>query len=450
MWRKSRKYYQQNCACPLFSLVIKQIYGILYIALPKLSGYFMYIERYAEERLLKFAKNFKITLVLGARQVGKTTILKRLFNYARYFVFDPSQDLYNAKNEPDLFLETFDPPLILDEIQYVPELLSSLKRRVDIIDQKGLYFLTGSQNFSALKNVSESMAGRVGILELGPLTFFERFGIRSDQTWIAQYLRAPHDFYKNPPHLVDTHLLNCIWRGGYPATLDFEEGDFKDFYQSYVQTYTERDIRTIMNIKDIHVFSSFLRMQAALTAQESNHSQLANAIGISIKTANEWSNLQSYGYQTFTIPPYSGNLLKRVSKSPKSYMVDTGLACYLMRITSLEGLIGHPAFGALFETFCVSFIRSHLALDNVQLYHWRTQGGAEVDLIIEKDGMFFPIEFKSTTNPSGQDARGILQFYKNYPHLKIQKGLVIHAGSNVIPLGEHAVGIPWNCFFKSL
>jgi uncharacterized protein len=413
-----------------------------------LQGIAVYIDRYAQTKLLKFAKNFKIILVLGARQVGKTTLLKHLFAHARYFVFDPAQDLYNARIDPDLFLKTFDPPMILDEIQYTPELLASLKRHVDTLEQKGLYFLTGSQNFAALKNISESMSGRVGILELGPMTPFERCGTSLNQTWITQYLKSPETFYQQPFSLLNERMLDSIWKGGYPGTLDFEIEDLKDFYKSYVQTYTERDIRLLCNIKDVQTFSSFLAAQAALTAQESNHSQIANTVGITVKTAHEWGNLQSYGYQTFTVPPYSGNLLKRVSKSPKAYLTDTGLACYLTRITSPDALLGHPAFGALFETFCVSMIRSILAFDNVQLHHWRTNAGAEVDLIIEKDGMFFPIEFKAKTNPTRGDARGILQFMKDYPELKVQKGLVIHGGTEIVPLGSHAMAIPWNCVFN--
>jgi predicted AAA+ superfamily ATPase len=406
----------------------------------------MYIQRYAQSKLTRFTKNYKIIQVLGARQVGKTTLLRQQHPEARYFVFDPAQDLYNAKQDPDMFLQTFTPPLILDEIQYTPELLASLKRHVDTIEKKGSYLLTGSQNFAALQSISESMAGRVGILELGPITPFERCGIALEKTWITSYLNAPDTFHKTPFGLLKEHMMSSIWKGGYPGTLNFEIEDFKDFYKSYVQTYTERDIRMLSNIKDVHTFSSFLAAQAALTAQESNHTQIANTVGITAKTAHEWANLQSYGYQTFTVPPYSGNLLKRVSKSPKSYLTDTGLACYLLRITSPDALLGHSAFGALFETFCVSTIRSIVAFDNVQLHHWRTNAGAEVDLIIEKDGKFFPIEFKAKTNPTRKDARGILQFKKDYTHLNIQKGLVIHGGTEIIPLGEHAIGIPWNFF----
>jgi uncharacterized protein len=233
-----------------------------------LQGIAVYIDRYAQTKLLKFAKNFKIILVLGARQVGKTTLLKHLFAHARYFVFDPAQDLYNARIDPDLFLKTFDPPMILDEIQYTPELLASLKRHVDTLEQKGLYFLTGSQNFAALKNISESMSGRVGILELGPMTPFERCGTSLNQTWITQYLKSPETFYQQPFSLLNERMLDSIWKGGYPGTLDFEIEDLKDFYKSYVQTYTERDIRLLCNIKDVQTFSSFLAAQAALTAQE--------------------------------------------------------------------------------------------------------------------------------------------------------------------------------------
>jgi predicted AAA+ superfamily ATPase len=407
----------------------------------------VYLSRFAEKTLLRLSKQFKVILILGARQVGKTRLLQHLFSDAKYFVFDASQDLYNTRQDPDLFLQTYPAPLILDEIQYAPEILSSLKRHVDIREEKGLYFLTGSQNFAALSQISESMAGRVMILELMPMTPFEKHQIPLEQTWVNKYLDDPSNFYKKPYETINERLVDAIWKGGYPGVLDLEEEDFHHYFRSYVQTYTERDIRVLSNIKDTQVFSNFLAASAALTAQEVNHSQLANSVGISAKTAFDWMRLQSYSYQHFSIKPYSGNLLKRVSKSPKSYITDSGLASYLLRISSPDSLLGSMSLGPLFETFCVSMIRTISSLQNVELHHWRSSSGAEVDLIIEKNGMFFPIEFKAKTNPSGMDARGITQFKKAYPHLNVQKGLVVHGGKEILPLSPDVVGIPWGCFF---
>jgi predicted AAA+ superfamily ATPase len=406
----------------------------------------MYLTRHLENKVIHLGEKFKVVLVLGARQVGKTTLLRHLFKNIKYFVFDPVQDLYQARQDPDMFLQSSPTPVILDEVQYVPEILASLKRLVDESSQKGQYYLTGSQNFAALRQISESLAGRVVIVELNPLTIYERSGMSDTQSWLKTYLKSPADLMSSHFTVLDNSLLESLWQGGFPATLELTPPDYYDFFHSYLQTYVERDIRNLTNIRDLTQFSRFVSLQSALTGQEINNAHLGREIGISPSTAQDWLSLLINSYQLVTVPAFSGNLVKRISRKSKTYFTDTGFACHLMRINSYEGLLGHPAFGALFETFCVNQILRLLKAcgQAFNIYHWRTGHGSEVDLILEMDGIYYPIEFKAKTNPSKRDARGITQFRQDYAHLTIAPGLIIHGGNTFYKLETDLYAIPWN------
>ena len=409
----------------------------------------MYLHRHMEERIAHLGSRFKSVLVLGARQVGKTTLLRHLLQKAQYFVFDPVQDLYDARQDPDMFLKSYNPPLILDEVQYVPEVLSAIKRFVDESNQVGQYYLTGSQNFAALRQISESLAGRVAIVELDPLTIYEEQQLSSHQSWLKCYLQNPELLLSSDLKLLDKDLLTSIWQGGFPGTLGFSEPDFYDFFRSYLQTYVERDVRTLTNVRDLNQFSRFISLQSALTAQEMNSAYLGREVGIAPQTAQEWIHILENSYQWITIPPFSGNLIKRSANKPKGYFSDTGFACHLVRINSREGLLGHPFFGHIFETFCVNQILRTLKTYGkaFNAYHWRSSGGAEVDLILELDGVLYPIEFKAKTNPNRRDARGLAQFMKDYAHLKIAHGIVVHGGDKAYKLHENIIAVPWRGYF---
>jgi predicted AAA+ superfamily ATPase len=410
----------------------------------------MYLARHLEGKIAHLGEKFKVVLVLGGRQVGKTTLLRHLFPAARYFVFDPVQDLYDARQDPDMFLKSYPLPLVLDEVQYVPEVLAALKRFVDQSPQKGQYFLTGSQNFTALRQVSESLAGRVAIVELEPLTIYEKSQIFNSKSWLKTYLESPSDLLSSSFQVLDMDLLTTLWQGGFPGTLDLTPPDFYDFFQSYMQTYVERDVRTLTNVRNLTQFSRFVSLQGALTGQEMNAAHLGREIGISPPTAQDWMGILVNSYQLMTIPAFSGNLLKRVSKKPKVYFKDTGFSCYLMRINSRDALLGHPGFGSLFETFCVNQIlrvlKSYGKAFNA--YHWRTGHGAEVDLVLEMDGVFYPIEFKAKTNPVRRDVRGLTQFREDHPLLKIAPGIIIHGGDTFYKLKDDIFAIPWHAVQK--
>src|SRR3989344_6839569 len=248
----------------------------------------MYFHRHLETRLQEVSKLFKRVLITGARQVGKSTLLANVFPQLKSITFDPIQDLYHIKEDPDRFLDNFPAPLILDEVQYRPELLPALKRKVDQTSQKGQYFLTGSQNLSIIKTVSESLAGRVGILHLDPFSDYE---LANDPKllshhWLDAYLNNPESLLKKFNGILKHNytLYEQIWRGNMPGLLNTKNDFVPDYFNSYVQTYIERDIRTLGNIQDLSLFNRFISILAALSSQEINHSHLGREIGIAPKT----------------------------------------------------------------------------------------------------------------------------------------------------------------------
>lgn len=407
-----------------------------------------YLKRHLEQRLVRFSRNFKVVSVAGARQVGKSTLLEHVFPDLRKVVFDPVQDLYGARSDPDLFLETFGSPLILDEVQYAPELLAALKRRVDRDDAKGQYFLTGSQNLAVLRNVSESLAGRVGILRLDGLTPSEKSGEPDVESWLAAYLQDPERFADICQDIkllkIDNSLCEYLWRGELPAMVDLDNQDISAYLSSYVQTYIERDIRMMSDISDIGQFGRFLRLCGALSGQEIMQSQLGRELGLSPKTARNWLNLLAWSYQWLELPAYSGNAIKKLSAKPKGHLQDSGLACYLNGISSPEGLLAHPGFGNIFESWGAGLIHrqiQRLSLAPV-LYHWRTQNGAEVDVVLDYNGKLFPIEFKAGSRLSKHDTRGLQSFRSTYSNAAV--GVIVYGGNVSYKISDDAVAVPWN------
>jgi predicted AAA+ superfamily ATPase len=407
-----------------------------------------YLKRHLEERLRRVAASFKIVLLTGARQVGKSTLLQHAFPDIKAVVFDPVQDLYGARRDPDQFLDTFGTPLILDEVQYVPELFPALKRRVDRCEDRGQYLLTGSQNPAVLRNVSESLAGRVGILRLDGLTPAERTGQADEPCWLEAYLNDPEAFVstvgRRPLVKTDTSLPRYLWRGQLPGLIDFDDQDIPSYWSSYVQAYVERDIRLMASPADLGQFGRFLRLCGALTGQELNQAQMGRELGVNPKTARAWLDLLAWSYQWLDLPAYSGNAIKKLSGKQKGHLSDSGLACYLNAIPTPESLLSSPLFGNLFESWGVAWIarqtqRLRLA---PALHHWRTHNGAEVDVVLEFNGRLFPVEFKASSHLSGYDARGIQAFRQTYE--RSAPGVVVYGGREPFRVAEQVVAVPWN------
>ncbi len=409
----------------------------------------MYITRILTERLKTLAWTFPVVVVAGARQVGKSTLLGHVFGeQAGRVVFDPAQDIGNARQDPDLFLDNHPTPLILDEIQFAPELVAAIKRRVDQNRTPGQYLLTGSQQWSVLRNLAESLAGRAVFLDLEGFSLGEVAQQGPASAWLPVWLQDPSGFLAGQHTRLQLpyNPFELIWRGSLPEATRLPLEVLPDFWAAYFRTYVERDVRLLAEVADWHLFGRFVRLAAALTGQEINHSQFGRELGVTPQTARRWLDLLQATFQWFEVPAYSANAVKRVSGKGKGYIADSGLACWAQAISSPASLGGHPLWGHLFETYMAGELRKQMSLlaPAPRLYHWRSAGGAEVDFILERDNHYFPIEVKAKSRVSRRDASGILAFRKAYPHLKVAPGLVIAPCERLERISEDAVALPWD------
>jgi uncharacterized protein len=403
--------------------------------------------RFLQKRLELLFKHFPMVALTGARQVGKSTLLQSLLGTGQpTVVFDPLQDIQSAKSDPDLFLQNTTTPAFLDEVQFAPELLPALKRFADRQPaKKGLFWLSGSQNLSVVKNLADSMAGRVAIVDLYALSHREMMELPEAgilESWIQENASTyPHDIVKPP------QTNRMLWRGGMPGILEFPDSLLADYFQSYLRTYIERDIRALSGLQDLGRFSRFIRLLAALSAQEVNATQIGRDLDIDRTTALRWLDLAESTYQWKSIPAFSRNPIKRISGKQKGYFTDTGFLCALQGIFSPEVLSGHPLQGSVFETFVIMEIlkKTECWLQRPILYHFRSYHGAEVDLILEYNGILYPLEIKLSTNPGKQDAMGFRSFRETFPQERIGPGLVVCCTPKAFPIHENVWAVPWWC-----
>jgi hypothetical protein len=410
-----------------------------------------YRHRLIERKLQTYVDSFACVLLSGARQVGKSTTLATLFGEAyRTFVFDPVQDLYGVREDPDLFLRNNRPPLILDEIQYVPELAGALKRAIDRDRRPGMYLITGSQQWHVMRDLGESLAGRIAIIQLPAFCFQEAAGLR-DVCWLNRWLEAARNGVDAGfgalcgSRSAGHSATEAIWRGGFPEVQELVAEAVPGWMQGYLSTYLLRDVRRMLEVRDETQFAHFTALCAALTAQECNFSQLGRDIGLASPTARRWIGVLRSTYQWLEVPAFAPNHIKRLSSRPKGYVTDTGLASFLMRLSSPAAVQGHPAFGALFETLVVTEMWKQLHAMPLMpaLYHYRQHSGAEVDLVLELDGLLFPVEIKAASHVSPKDTRGIETFRERIGPA-VQPGLVVYAGAEVLRLGEACVAVPFD------
>ena len=398
----------------------------------------MYIKRTSEDVIKKLSKQFKVILVTGARQVGKSTLLKHCDENRNYVSLDDLSERELAINEPKLFLETHKAPLIIDEIQYAPNLLSYIKLIVDKSDKKGQYWLTGSQQFHLMKNVSESLAGRVGILDLMGLSLAELSQTPNNEPFFPdlEYIEERRENHKN---YSTSDIFKIIYNGSFPALNNQDE--FQDriaFYSAYIRTYIERDIRDLSSISNEMKFLNFIRVVAARTGQVLKYSELANAVDISEPTAKTWLSVLVSSNIVYLLEPYYRNITKRMTKMPKIYFLDTGLCSYLTGWSSPEVIEKGAMNGAFFETFVVSeILKSYRHNGERPLIYWyRDTQQKEIDLLIERDGKLHPIEIKLTSNPN----KSMLKHF-NVLDNQGYGGLICMRESD-IPLTEDVSAIP--------
>ncbi len=405
-----------------------------------------YKHRLVENKITELFQYYPVVAVLGARQVGKSTLVEHLFkDTLSTVVFDPVVDIGNARQDPDFFLQNTTTPVFFDEIQYAPELLASIKRRVDIADENSLFILSGSQNLSVLREISESLAGRVALVHLWPMCSKE---IIEDSTpgFLERWL-TPNEFTLSDwTNSRSEPVYPKIWRGGYPKIMELPDHLVSGYWQSYMQTYIERDVRTVANIGSLQSFGKFIGLLAALTAQEINYNQLGRELGVDRKTALAWTEVAEATYQWISIPAFSRNPVKKIAGKRKGFFTDTGFACFLQKISVPEVIGSHPMQGRLFETFvCMEIIKTLQKLPlQPNIYHFRSYSGSEVDLILEINGTLFPIEIKTKSHPGKKDIRGFAAFRDCFPDEKIHDGLLICSVEKPQKLSDNVVAIPWS------
>lgn len=407
-----------------------------------------YKKRAVASKLVTLTEHFPVVVVSGARQVGKSTLIQQHFPQWESVVFDPVIDMGNAREDPELFLRNHPAPLVLDEIQYCPELVPTLKRIVDTQKRPGMYILTGSQQWSVLKSVAESLAGRAVFIDLEGFSLAEIGESLPSSNWLERYLDSPEQFLTSKPRRLPLQrtLNELLWRGCLPEADALPEQVLPDFYGAYLRTYIERDVRLMLDAGDWQQFGRFVQLVAALTAQEINYSQLGREIGVTPQTAKRWLSVMKATFQWREIPAWHGNMLKRISLKPKGYIADTGLACHMQRISSAKTLSGHPLAGALFESALIAEIHKLIAPLSIRphLYHWRLHSGSEVDLILERDGRLYPVEIKLSSRPKPKDARGLQAFREQHAGKQVAPGLVITPVEAVEQLTDCDYAVPWD------
>ncbi|MBQ6255240.1 MAG: ATP-binding protein [Clostridia bacterium] len=415
----------------------------------------MYIRRAMEDVILRADKTFKATLITGARQTGKFTVLEALFPDRRSVTFDDAYLEEQAKRNPDMFLQINHPPVTLDEVQYVPELFRYIKMVCDASRERGLFTLSGSQPLLLMKHAAESLSGRVCVLEMLGLSLREIQGDPFSEPFlpIMDYILARQKTVKKPENIWE-----IIHRGSYPELYHTPEMDWQSFYSSYVKTYLERDVRSLTAVQDLDSFRRFMVAVAARTGQMLNYSNIADEISRDVGTVKNWMSILEASGIVYLLEPYTPAVLKRAIKTPKVYFRDTGLASYLTRWLTTETLAFGAMSGAMFETYAVSEILKSYANRNIDYRYCvsyyrgkdkqkKKENGqtveieSEIDLIIEENGVLYPVEIKTNTAESAS-AAGSFTVLDKVPEKKRGTGAVVNLCPQPGRLRENVLEIP--------
>ena len=382
------------------------------------------IDRIAKNRLIRLASSFKAVSVTGPRQSGKTTLVKDTFPDKSYISLENPDIRQFAHNDPRGLLETYKTGAILDEVQKAPELFSYLQEILDNTKEKGLFILTGSNNFQLQESITQSLAGRIASMTLLPFSIDEL----------------------ESGNLLDDDDNLLMLNGFYPPIYD-QKIPYKDWYPNYISTYIEKDVRQIKNITNLSIFERFLSILAGRCAQELNMSSISNDVGVDVKTIQSWISILESSYIIYLLKPHYKNFNKTIVKRPKLYFYDTGLVCSLLGVRSNDYIDNYPLKGALFENMVVSeFIKykTHRGLP-AGIYYWRDKTGHKVDLIIDISGKLIPVEIKSAKTINND-------FFKNIKYwTKLsgeQKSFLLYSGSLKQKRSDGIESINWRNFFK--
>lgn len=414
------------------------------------------IKRHIENVVERRAKNSKAILLTGPRQVGKSTLYKYLFKDVNQVTFDDDLLLAQAEEDINLFLLNNPSPLMIDEVQKCPAIFNKLKIVLDDTDNKGNFFLTGSQKLQLMEGVSESLAGRISIVELEGLSLREIYNAPFTKHFIPteQYIKERESTLTN----YRKNLWETIHRGSYPELYSNPEREWVDFYQSYVKTYLERDVNKLVKAKNHLAFVKFLTCVAARTGQVINYSNIASEVGLSEVTIKEWMSILEKSGIIYILKPYTSSTLNRAIKTPKLYFRDTGLCCYLTRWLTPETLKNGAMAGAMFETFVVneilkSYSNEGLEYDfNVFYYNGKDKKrkkengeeveiDGEIDLILQEDGFLYPIEIKMSASPK-VDMASEFDILDGVPDKKRGLGVIICLYDKKLYLRENLVALP--------
>lgn len=377
-------------------------------------------DRLLQKKLISLSKQYPVVTITGPRQSGKTTLVKATFPRKRYVSLETPDDREYAEADPRGFLKQLAGGAIIDEIQRVPNLLSYIQTLVDEKQKEGLFILTGSQQLLLLDHVTQSLAGRTALLRLYPL--------------------SAEELDKN--NIARGNLLSQLITGGYPRVYDRKLNP-SEWYENYIATYVERDVRSIKNVGDLSTFTRFLRMCAARSGQLLSLSGLGTDCGINHNTAKSWLSVLEASYIIFLLQPHFANFNKRLVKSPKLYFLDAGVLCYLLNIKDPEVIHTCPYRGQIFETFVMSELVKFYANRGIKapVYFWRDKTGHEIDCLIEENNRLIPIEIKSGETITG-DYFKPLDFWQSLSH-STEKGFVVYAGDHA-QRRENATVVPWN------
>ena len=416
----------------------------------------MFYQRSIANTLRSINDTFPVMVLTGPRQVGKTTLLQAMAEKDRkYVALDNPTDRALAKSEPELFLQRFSPPVIIDEVQYAPELLDYIKIHADTYKRNGDFWLTGSQTFHLMKNVTESLAGRAGVVRMLGLSNSE-----IDATGFGPFEVDPQMLIgrlENAKRLTLPEVYERIFKGSFPRLYENPDVARKLYYESYLETYISRDVKDLTQVANELSFLSFINIVAARTATNVNYETLASETGISAPTAKQWLSILVSGGLVALIPPYSNNALKRTIKAPRMYFLDTGLCAYLTRMNSPEFMEASAMDGVFFETWVVSEIyKSYINNgERPPLYFYRDQNKKEIDLIIHQNNSVNPIEIKKSAAPKDAvrhfsvlapitESSSEEDIFSGAAHLKtsIGTGAVVCLASDVLPIDKKNWRIP--------
>ena len=407
----------------------------------------MYYPRHIEPVVQRIAKRKPVIVLTGARQVGKSTMLKKVYSTINYITLNSPLVRQSAEENPSLFFEVNKPPIIVDEIQKGAKLFDYIKDIVDKDKLKGQFYLTGSQSLKLMRNVSESLAGRAGIIKM--------LGISRRELNFAKYREpfkptAEHmeKLEKEQLELDYEKIIEQIHKGFFPELYEFESDlkDWNDYYSSYFQTYIEKDIRDVLNIRDESAFIKFVKATASLTGNMLNHTTIAEICGKDVKTVKSWlSALESSGL-AYLLEPYHNNFNKRLIKSPKLYFLDTGLACWLLGWNTPTQLINGAMWGNIFESFVFSEILKSYYNDGIvkpPLYYYRDKDKNEIDLIIEDGSTLYPVEIKATSDPK-KSMISAFKYLENIPGKNVGTGAVVCLAKKRLPMSDKVWIMPVN------